>query len=579
MFDFANFRLSTFGRLGTLVIELVLLLIFTPASMCMAEEVGAAASASESEVVEQPAESDTEEQETEEPSFGERWSEVWNGEEATVATKCQESVNLIFGKVVGDYFYPVLFYEVPVYNKGANAEGVVEYVRFPVVLLVLIFGGIFFTLRFCFMNVRMFWHSIDVLRGKFDRPEDEGEVTHFQALTSALSATVGLGNISGVAIAISVGGAGAIFWMWAAAFCGMSMKFASCSLAQYYRRVKPDGSVLGGPMVYLEEGIKDRFPALAPLGVIFGTAYAIFTVFAAFGGGNMFQGNQTFEIASTQFGIPQSKAWVVGLVMAIMVGVVIIGGIRRIGEVTSKLVPGMCVFYCLVCLTIIFTNFGQVGTMISDIFSQAFSSEAGFGGLLGGAILMGARRAAFSNEAGLGSAAIAHAAAKTDEPIREGIVAMIGPFIDTIVVCTMTALTILITESNAASVEGMAGNEGVNLTAAAFATLGDWAPKLLCIAVIVFAYSTMISWSYYGERAVEYLFGERGITPYRFVFVLFVVLGPILSLQAVIDFSDMMLFSMGFPNILGMVLLSGVVSKHARDYIGRIKSGEIRPVE
>ena len=541
----------------------LLMLALLPSSLCLAqqEEAGQPSSAEQVEVAA-------------EPTFGEKWSAVWSDADSSQADKWQAAVNLAFGTVVV-YLFAVLFYAVPV---GFD-------VKFPVVLLVLIFGGIFFTLRFGFVNVRMFRHSIDVIRGRFDRPEDEGEVSHFQALTSALSATVGLGNIAGVAVAIAMGGAGAIFWMWMAAFLGMSLKFASCSLAQYYRRVKSDGSVLGGPMVYLEEGIKDQFPSLAPLGKIFGTAFAVFTVFAAFGGGNMFQGNQTFKIMSDQFGVPGDKAWVVGLAMAVLVGMVIIGGIRRIGEVTSKLVPAMCGFYCLVCLTIILVNIGEVGSMLSSIFREAFNVEAGFGGLLGVAILQGSRRAAFSNEAGLGSAAIAHAAAKTDEPIREGIVAMIGPFIDTIVVCSMTALTILITKSHLDPATGLpfteavSNEKGVELTAAAFATLGDWAPKLLCVAVVVFAYSTMISWCYYGERAIEYLFGEGGVKPYRFVFVFFVTIGPMVSLSAVIDFSDMMLFSMGFPNILGMVLLSGVVGKHARDYVGRLRSGEMKPVK
>ncbi len=506
-------------------------------------------------------------------TFDEKWTAVWSDAESSTGAKWQRAVNLVFGALVG-YLFAVLFYMIPV---GFG-------VKFPVVLLVLIFGGIFFTLRYGLINVRMFRHALDVIRGRFDRPEDAGEVSHFQALTSALSATVGLGNIAGVAAAIAMGGPGAIFWMWAAAFCGMSLKFTSCSLAQYYRRVKPDGSILGGPMVYLEEGIRDRYPALAGLGKVFGIAFAIFTVLAAFGGGNMFQANQTFKIMSDQFGIAGDMAWLVGLVMAGLVGLVIIGGIRRIGEVTSKLVPAMCAFYCLVCCVILITNYTQIPAMLGSILTEAFTLEAGWGGLLGGAILMGCRRAAFSNEAGLGSAAIAHAAAKTDEPIREGIVAMIGPFIDTILVCTMTALTILVTKSNLDPTTGLpfagdvSNEKGVELTAAAFATLGPWAPKLLCIAVVVFAYSTMISWSYYGERAVEYLWGERGIVPYRIVYVLFVTIGPVVSLSSVLDFSDMMLFSMSFPNILGMILLSGFVSQQARDYVARLRTGEIKPV-
>ena len=487
------------------------------------------------------------------------------------ARTIQDRINSGFEGIV-NILAGLLFYEVPLGFENHSA---------PFILLVLIFGGIFFTLRFGFINLRLFRHSIDVIRGKYDRPEDEGEITHFQALTSALSATVGLGNIGGVAIAIAMGGPGAIFWMWVIAFFGMSAKFTSCSFAQLYRRIKPDGSVLGGPMVYLDEGIKERYPDLAWLGKTLGILFALFTIMASFGGGNMFQGNQTFKILSTEFGVSQDYAWVFGVVVAALVAVVIIGGIKRIGDVTSKMVPAMCAFFCICCLLIILKNVSQVPAMLVSIFVSAFQPDAVFSGGMIGVLLMGAKRAAFSNEAGLGSAAIAHAAARTDEPVREGVVAMIGPFIDTIVVCTMTALTILITRSHidpatgAPFVEALAKTKDVSMTASAFATLGDWVPYLLCIAVCVFAYSTMISWSYYGERAAEYLFGERGITPYRVLFVLFVVLGPIVSLEAVIGFSDMMLFSMAFPNIIGLILLSGMLRTKAKDYVDRLQSGEI----
>ena len=505
------------------------------------------------------------------PSFAKRWDKIWSAEDEKYTDQVQATINLCFEDIV-KFLEGILFYQVPV---GFDQ-------KMPVVLLILVFGGIFFTFRFGFANIRLFGHCIAVIRGKFDKEDDEGEVTHFQALTSALSATVGLGNIAGVAAAIAMGGSGAVFWMWFCAFFGMSSKFSSCSLAQLYRRVKPDGSVLGGPMVFLEDGIKERFPTLAPLGKIFGILFAVFTVFAAFGGGNMFQGNQTFKILSDEFSIPQENAWIFGLIMAIAVGAVIIGGIRRIGEVTSKLVPTMCGFYCIVCILILARNIANVPDMFLSIFTNAFSHEAGFGGLLGYAIMQGIRRAAFSNEAGLGSAAIAHAAAKTDEPVREGIVAMIGPFIDTIVVCTMTALTILVTNSHVDPATQLPfadvdNDKGIELTSAAFGTLHGFAPKLLCVAVVIFAYSTMISWSYYGEKAIEYLFGPRGIKPYRFVFVIFVVFGPILSLSTVLGFSDMMLFSMAFPNILGMVMLSGLVLARLRDYQGRLASGEMKP--
>ena len=504
---------------------------------------------------------------------------LWQAEDVPFSTRAQNAANHLFGSIVA-VLASILFFEIPIMYQGAMV---------PLILMVLMLGGTFFTLRFSFINIRLFGHSIAVIRGKYDRPDDEGEISHFQALTSALSATVGLGNIAGVAVAIATGGAGAVFWMWVIAFFGMSLKFSSCSLAQLYRRVKDDGSVLGGPMVYLEEGIQQRFGFLGPLARIFGVVFACFTIMAAFGGGNMFQGNQMFSIVSKTIvnpileraewlNIAPIVTWIFGLLLAVLVGIVIIGGIKRIGEVTSKLVPTMCIFYCACCFVIIVTNVTEVPAMFTGIFTSAFSPDAMFGGMIG-VLLTGAKRAAFSNEAGLGSAAIAHAAARTDEPIREGVVAMIGPFIDTTIVCTMTALTILITKAHLdpATLQPVSGKEGIDITTAAFSTLGSWVPYLLCIAVFVFAYSSMISWSYYGERAVEYLFGDRGILPFRIVYVLCVVLGPVLSLQAIVDFSDMMLLSMAFPNIIGMVILSGVLAPKLKDYVARLKSGEMKP--
>jgi len=454
-------------------------------------------------------------------------------------------------------------------------EGAVIVRSIPVIVCVLFFGGFFFTIRYGFINLRLFRHSIDVIRGKFDKPEDDGEVSHFRALTSALSATVGLGNISGVAVAISVGGAGAVFWMWFTAVFGMSLKFSSCTLAQLYRRIGEDGRVLGGPMVYLEEGLKEK--GFAVPGKVLAILFSVLTIFASLGGGNMFQANQTYSLFQSQVLGTQDVAawapWVFGIVLAIPVGFVIIGGIKRIGEVTSRMVPTMCLFYCAVCATIIVLNITDVPQMFASIFSQAFQSDALFGGFIG-VLVQGMRRAAFSNEAGLGSAAIAHAAAKTDEPVREGVVAMIGPFIDTIVVCTMTALTILITGAHLE--EGLVG---IEITAAAFGQLGTVVPYILFIAVFVFAFSTVISWAYYGERATEYLFGKAGILPYRVVYVSIVVLGPVLSLQAVLDFSDAVLLSMAFPNIVGMIFLSGKVKGLVDDYVGRLRSGEMKPVD
>lgn len=495
----------------------------------------------------------------------------------------QDRFNAWWADKVNGPLNAVLF--SPIYSRAVVEEdgspaldeaGEPKRSELPLIVAVLLFGGIFFTFRYVFPNLRLFRHAIDCVRGKYDRPEDQGEVSHFQALTSALSATVGLGNISGVAIAIAMGGPGAVFWMWFTALFGMTMKFSSCTLAQLYRRIDEEGRVLGGPMVYLHEGLKEVHPALAPVGRGFAIIFSVFLIMAAGGAGNMYQGNQTASIIAYQiFDGSESPVLklAIGIVMASLAGIVIIGGIRRIGEITSKLVPIMVVFYCGTCLVIIFLNIADVPAMFAGIFTEAFSPDAVFGGFLG-VLVQGTRRAAFSNEAGLGSAAVAHAAARTEEPVREGIVAMLGPFIDTIVVCTMTALAILITEAHL-----IPGLEGVEITANAFAQLGGVVPYILCIAVFVFAYSTMISWGYYGERGTEYLFGQRGILPYRIVFVVAIAIGPMLTLDAVLDFADILLLSLAFPNIIGMVLLSGKVKRALDDYTRRLRSGEMKPIK
>lgn len=495
----------------------------------------------------------------------------------------------------------------------------------PLIVVFLLLGGVFFTFRFGFINFRLFGHSIAVIRGKYDNPNDHGEVSHFQALTAALSATVGLGNIAGVAIAISQGGAGAVFWMWFVAVFGMCSKFSSCSLAQMYRRISEESKtnkrehVLGGPMLYLSQGMKDVFGKGfgTPFGKVLAISFAFFAIMGSLGGGNMFQGNQTFaivgdvvfqqpiqgedalileveqgnaaaaaelrhlraEAVETKQKMKTRYAWVGGLAMTILVGIVIVGGIRRIGEVTSKLVPAMCLFYVGVCGVIVLFNAGEVPQLFRDIFAGAFSTEAmAWGGIMG-VLVIGVKRGAFSNEAGLGSAAIAHSAAKTAEPIREGVVAMIGPFIDTIVVCTMTALAILITNAHLEGSAGSFSNEGVGITASAFSHLAPQLTVLLMIAVFVFAYSTMISWSYYGERASEYLFGKWGIWPYRIVFLAFVFCSPMLTLDNVVTFTDLLILSMAYPNILGMIFLSSKVARATKDYVRRLKSGEMKPYE
>ncbi len=497
-------------------------------------------------------------------------------EQATDTTdSLQDGLNTFFGTIVS-YMFPVLFYPVfDLPHPASTEEAPLDPVALPLIVVVLAGGGLFFTFRYGFVNVRLFGHALAVVRGHYDDPNDKGEVSHFKALTSALAATVGLGNIAGVALAITAGGPGAVFWMWLTAFFGMSMKFSSCTLAQLYRRFNEDGHVLGGPMVYLSEGIKQRVPALGFVGMIFGPLFAVLTVFAAFGGGNMFQANQTNAAIQAALGMDNSAFGLgVGVLLAAAVGVVIIGGIRRIGDVTAALVPTMCLGYCVICLYIVVVNIGEVPALFGAIFAQAFAPEALYGGFLG-VLVQGMRRAAFSNEAGLGSAAIAHAAARTHEPVREGLVAMLGPFIDTIIVCTVTALAILITGAHV----GADGLEGIATTSRAFEAAHPIFQLFLTVAVVVFAYSTLLSWSYYGERAIEYLFGKRGIGPYRTAYVIVAMFAPILSLGAVVDFADMMLLSMAFPNILGMLLLSGQVKELVDDYVRRLKSGEMKPLK
>jgi AGCS family alanine or glycine:cation symporter len=465
---------------------------------------------------------------------------------------------------VGEYivapFAAVLFYKLPL-------------IQLPMILFVMVTGGIFFTFRFGFINTRLFTHAIQVLRGKYDNPEDEGEISHFQALTSALSATVGLGNIAGVAIAIQLGGPGAVFWLWLVAFLGMSMKFSSCTFAQLYRDIDKDGTVIGGPMIYLKKGLSEV--NLPKLGKVFSIFFAVMTIGGSFGGGNLFQANQTYELLAGQFSFFEGEvmALVVGITLAFLAGIVLIGGIKRIADVTSKMVPAMTVFYVISCLAIIFGNISDVPAMFASIFTEAFNPSAIYSGGFVGVLIQGVKRASFSNEAGVGSAAIAHAAAKTDEPVREGAVAMIGPFIDTHVICTMTALAILIT---GAHLDPTVAGKGALITAKAFGSLGSFMPYLLTFATAVFAYSTIISWSYYGEKAWEYLFGKTTVKYYKIIYIFIIITGPVISLKNVIDFSDLMILSMAFPNIIGMMIISKKIVPLAKDYVKRLKAGEMK---
>ena len=444
----------------------------------------------------------------------------------------------------------------------------------PLIIIVLTGGGIYYSFYFGWLTLRGFKHSLNVIRGRYDHPDHPGEISHFKALTSALSATVGLGNIAGVAIAVSAGGPGAVFWMIVSAFFGMASKLASCTLAVMHRKIHPDGRVSGGPMYYLEHGLSGI--GLRPVGRTFAVIFALLTIGGSLGGGNMFQANQTVEILGTVAEGFKAYNWVIGLFMASMVAIVIIGGIKRIGNVTSRVVPFMCGLYVLTAVLIILTNITEVPGLIANIISQAFTPEAMYGGFLG-VLVQGVRRAAFSNEAGLGSAAFAHAAAQTDEPAREGMVAMIGPFIDTVIICSMTALVCMITGAyQLAEFQGQSGSiVGAKMTAAAFDSFIPGARYVLAVAVMLFAYSTMISWSYYGERAWEYLFGIKSILAYRIIFVCFVFIGAVTALHSVLDFSDAMILGMAFPNIIGGIILSPQIKAVLKEYWGRYKAGEL----
>lgn len=453
-------------------------------------------------------------------------------------------------------------------------------VEVPLIVLWLVICGIFFTIYLGFMQVRGVKLAINLVRGKYSDPNDAGEVSHFQALATAVSGTVGLGNIAGVAIAISLGGPGATFWMILAGLVGMCSKMAECTLGVKYRTVREDGSISGGPMYYLKRGLAER--GMPGLGKVLAVIFAIFMVGGSVGGGNMFQSNQaTAQITSVTGGANSpfaDKGWIIGLIFAVLLGAVIVGGIKSIAKVTEKIVPFMAGLYLISCVIVIFANAGRVPDAIGSIFSGAFSYEGLAGGFVG-VLIVGFQRAAFSNEAGLGSASVAHSAVKTKEPATEGFVAMLEPFIDTVVVCTMTALTIVITGAYTNKEASELG--GVALTSTAFETVIPKFSIILAVAVVLFAFSTMLSWSYYGMKAVGYLFGDSRTAErvYQGIFLIFTVVGSAAALGPVINFSDSMIFLMGVPNILGLYLLAPVIRREVLGYFARVKSGEVKQVE
>jgi AGCS family alanine or glycine:cation symporter len=489
------------------------------------------------------------------------WSTAALAQEAE-ASGIDQAVNQLVSPI-SDVIVAVIFYAVPMF--GADM---------PLIVLWLVIAAAIATVYFNFISFRAFKHALELIRGDYANPKDAGEVSHFQALATALSGTVGLGNIAGVAIAVSIGGPGATFWMILAGLMGMSLKFAECTLGVKYRNEYADGTVSGGPMYYLSKGLAEK--GMAGLGRFLAVFFAVCCIAGSLGGGNMFQANQSFQQFVNVTGGTGSffadKGWLFGVVMAVVVGAVIIGGIKSIARVTEKVVPFMAVIYCGAGLIIILANFTQIPAAFAAIIGGAFSPEGVAGGFVG-ALIQGFRRAAFSNEAGIGSASIAHSAVRTKEPITEGLVALHEPFIDTVVICTMTALVIVITGTYTAG----AGMGGVELTSTAFASVFPWFPYVLALAVILFAFSTMISWSYYGAKSWTYLFGESRTMDlvFKLIFCIFVVIGSSMSLGPVVDLSDSAIFAMAIANIIGLYILFPVVKEELRSYWSRLQSGQI----
>ncbi|MFP5021320.1 alanine/glycine:cation symporter family protein [Pseudonocardia phyllosphaerae] len=479
----------------------------------------------------------------------------------------------------------VVFYEISLFG-----------VSFPWIVAWLVLAGVIFTIYFGFVQFRAFALALRIVTGKYTRRDEPGEISHFQALTSALSGTVGLGNIAGVGVAVTIGGPGATFWMIVAGLLGMCTKFVECTLGVRYREVHADGTVSGGPMHYLRKGVAERFPNAfgRGLGTVLAVGAAVMLLFFGVAGGNMFQANQTLAQLENVTGGEEGLLGgagahlIFGLVLAAIVGAVIFGGVKSVGRVTSRLVPAMGLIYVVACLIVIAVNIAQVPSAIGMILAGAFSAEGVVGGALG-ALVVGFQRAAFSNEAGLGSAPIAHSAVRTKNPVTEGYVALLEPFVDTVIICTMTALTIVIAgtpfwyeaREAAFATGGDDQADGVVVTSDAFATVLPWFPIVLALAVSLFAISTMITWGYYGQKAWTYLFGKSVLAErvYQAVFCFFVVVGSVLSLGSVLDFADAVLFLLAIFNILGLYLLAPVVKREMRAFREKLRSGEITEVE
>ena len=451
-----------------------------------------------------------------------------------------------------------------------------EYVGGYAVLFLLIPTGLFFIFKLRFLNVTKLIHSIKVVAGKYDKEDDKGDVNHFKALTTALSATVGTGNIVGVSLAIYLGGPGAIFWMWVTGFLGMILKYAECTLSHKYRRFNSDGTVSGGPMYYMEDGLKKKLGKGAKVMAII---FAVAAVLCSLGTGNMAQANSMADALSSSYGIP--VVWT-GMVIALLVLLVVVGGLKRIADVTSKLVPFMAILYVGAALTVVFIQYDQIPAAFALIVNDAFTGTAATGGFVGSTFLMtlvwGVRRGLFSNEAGQGSAPIAHAAARTEYPAREGLVASLEPLVDTLIICTLTALMIIVTGAwNAHGVD-----MGVSMTIRAMEIglgkigLHFMGSHIVAIGLMLFAFSTVISWSYYGTRAANYLFGEKAIQPYYYIYALFVFLGSVWGIDIVWHFVDMVITFMTIPNLIALLILTPVIISETRNYFREMKELKIK---
>lgn len=439
-----------------------------------------------------------------------------------------------------------------------------DYVGGYLILFLLIPTGLWFAFKLKFINITKIPHALKVVVGKYDKKGTEGDVNHFKALTTALSATVGTGNIVGVAMAIYLGGPGAVFWMWITGFLGMMLKYSEVTLAQKYRRFNSDGTVSGGPMYYIEDGLKDKLGRWAKvLAVVFASS----TILCSLGTGNMAQSNSMSDAMFTSYNVP---TWISGIFITVLVLLVIVGGLKRIGDVTARLVPFMAVLYVGATMVVLVAEYDRLPAAFATIFYGAFNGTAATGGFVGSTIIMtmiwGVRRGLFSNEAGQGSAPIAHAAARTEYPAREGVVSLLEPMIDTIIICTMTALMIIITDS------WQTGNKGVGMTVDAMNTglhrfgIDGMGGHIISFGLLLFAFSTIISWSYYGSRATIYLIGEKAVKPFLYLYGLFVFFGAIWGLDIVWHFVDMVITFMTIPNLIALLLLSGVVVRETRRY-------------